>query len=168
MANTYTLISSSTVGSGGASSIDFTSIPQTYTDLLIKYSIRTTGAAIATGGFIKFNSSTTGYTYRRLEGTGAAAGSQNGSDRYAGVDTGTSATASTFSNAEVYIPNYAGSTNKSYSADSVSENNATTAYTWLVAGLWSNTAAITSISLSDDTYNLGQYSTAYLYGISNS
>jgi len=167
MPNTFELIASSTVGSGGAASIDFTSIPSTFTDLVVKYSIRTTGAAVATGGFITFNGSTTGYTYRRLEGTGAAAGSQNGSARYAGVDTGTSATANTFSSAEVYIPNYAGSTNKSYSADSVSENNATTAYTWFVAGLWSNTAAITSISISDDTFNLGQYSTAYLYGVKN-
>ena len=41
MADTYTLISSVTVGAGGASSIDFTSIPATYTDLLVKFSLRT-------------------------------------------------------------------------------------------------------------------------------
>ena len=46
MANTFQLISSTTVGAGGASSIDFTSIPSTYTDLVIKWSGRLT----STGG----------------------------------------------------------------------------------------------------------------------
>ena len=40
MATTYTLISSVTVGSGGAANIEFTSIPSTYTDLLLKYYLR--------------------------------------------------------------------------------------------------------------------------------
>ena len=40
MANTYTLIASNTVGSGGAASISFSSIPSTYTDLLVKISTR--------------------------------------------------------------------------------------------------------------------------------
>jgi hypothetical protein len=42
MANTFTLIASSTVGSGGAASIDFTSISSTYTDLVVKLSLRNT------------------------------------------------------------------------------------------------------------------------------
>jgi len=75
-------------------------------------------------------------------------------------------TASTFGNGQVYIPNYAGSNNKSTSADTVSEDNATLAYSALTAGLWSNTAAITSITIAAVT-NFAQYSTAYLYGISN-
>ena len=37
---TFTKIASATVGSGGASSIEFTSIPSTYTDLVIKLSMR--------------------------------------------------------------------------------------------------------------------------------
>ena len=40
MANTFVLLASTTVGSGGASSIDFTSIPATYTDLVVKVSGR--------------------------------------------------------------------------------------------------------------------------------
>ena len=82
---------------------------------------------------------------------------------------GTDSTANTFANGEFYIPNYAGSTNKSVSADGVTENNATAARATLTAGLWSNTAAINQITLlpiAGGTF--AQYSTATLYGISNS
>ncbi len=76
--------------------------------------------------------------------------------------------ASTFASTEVYIPNYAGSTNKSYAVDQVQETNGTTAYMNLLAGLWSNTAAITSIKIEgrDTTITMVQHSTATLYGIS--
>jgi hypothetical protein len=75
-------------------------------------------------------------------------------------------TASTFSNIEIYIPNYAGSTNKSFSIDAVGENNATAAYAGLVAGLWSTSSAITAISIASTTL-FAEFSTATLYGISN-
>jgi hypothetical protein len=172
MANTYTLIASSTVGSGGAANITFSSIPATYTDLCLVVSSRNTGSGVAAGAYLTLNTDTnfSNYSYRRIEGNGSTVSSQGsaGGNRPGGVDTGDSATANTFSNTQIYIPNYAGSTNKSYSIDSVSENNATTAIQHLIAGLWSNTSAINSIAFSDDTYNLAQYSTAYLYGISSS
>jgi hypothetical protein len=76
-------------------------------------------------------------------------------------------TANTFSNGEIYIPNYAGSNYKSWSSDAVTENNATSADMSLVAGLTSITAAITSITIAGAAGNLVQYSTAYLYGVSN-
>jgi hypothetical protein len=82
---------------------------------------------------------------------------------------GASATSSTFGNGELYIPNYAGSTNKSYSADSVAETNATATFMYLTAGLWSNTAAINSITMTPQGgSNFVQYTTATLYGISKS
>ena len=167
MADTYTLISSVTVGAGGASSIDFTSIPATYTDLLVKLSSRNT----STGGaiYLRFNGSTSSYTVRYLEGNGAAASSGTDSTYlYVSELNTSSTTASTFSSADIYIPNYAGSTNKSVSADSVSENNATTAYAGIYAGLWSNTSAITQVTLYPSANTFAQYSTAYLYGIKNS
>ena len=77
------------------------------------------------------------------------------------------ATASTFGNAEIYIPNYASSNNKSVSADFVSETNAADAIFGLTAGLWANTSAITSIKLTPAAA-FAQYSTATLYGIKNS
>ena len=169
MANTYTLIASSTVGSGGAASIDFTSIPSTYTDLLIKTSLRSAIASINPGLLIKFNTSALNFTGVNVYGDGSAASSYTDTVGEIGILAGNSATANTFGNCDIYIPNYAGSTNKSFSVDSVNENNATSATQFLYANLWSQTAAITAISLrSGGAVNLLQYSTAYLYGISNS
>lgn len=165
---TYTLISSVTVGSGGASSIDFTSIPATYTDLVLKVSIRGSASNVDYNK-ISFNGSTSTFTYRSLEGSGAAAASYNGSVGAFGVQTPSTYTASTFSSIEIYIPNYAGSNNKSYSSDATTENNATTSYADLIAGLWATTSAITSISLAPvTTTSFAQYSTAYLYGLKSS
>jgi hypothetical protein len=169
MANpTMTLISSNTVGSGGISSVTFSSIPATYTDLVVKASLRTDNASNLTG-LITFNGSSSSFSFRQLEGNGASVASYNGTTNATNTENGTGTTASTFSSFEFYIPNYAGSTNKSFSVDSVTENNATTAYQDLSANLWSNTAAITSISLAPgSTANFVQYSTFYLYGIKNS
>lgn len=170
MPNTFTKIASVTVGAGGSASMDFTSIPATYTDLCIKLSGRSARAAQQVDNlFITFNSTTSGYTMKALSGSGSAASSSGYSSRYASfsVDAAGS-TSSTFSSHEIYIPNYAGSNYKSYSADSVSENNASNAQSDLVAGLWSNTAAITSISLLPEVSTWVQYTTATLYGIKNS
>jgi len=165
MANTYTLIASSTVSSGGATSIDFTSIPSTYTDLIIKISARADAGQFAE---LIFNGSTTGYSNIRIEGDGSTAYSNSRSDDLIQFLNGTSTTANTFGNAEIYIPNYTSSNYKSFSQDFVAENNATSTTVSLWAGLWSNTAAITSISLDPQgTAKFVQYSTAYLYGVKN-
>jgi hypothetical protein len=167
---TMVKIETVTVGSGGAADVTFSNIPQTYTDLVIKASTRNNDSASTSGSYyiIKFNGSSTSFTNRYLRGNGSAASSAT-FNQYAGNSVTTGQTASTFSNDEIYIPNYAGSTNKSYSADSVVENNATGAFSLLSAGLWSNTAAITSVTL--EAANAGanpfqQYSTFTLYGIS--
>lgn len=165
---TYVAIATTTVGAGGTASIDFNSIPSTYTDLLIKLSTRTTGAGAADVS-LRFNSATTNYSYRDLEGNGSSVASYNGTSfLWAGEANRGDSTASTFSNIEIYIPNYRSSNNKTISVDSVTENNGTLAYIDLIAGLWSNTAAITSISLLLSSGNHAQYSTATLYGIKNS
>jgi hypothetical protein len=158
-----TLIQTVTVGAGGAASIDFTSIPQTYTDLVVKVSVRQTTGSFPTL-FFYFNGLTTNRSFRSLYGTGSSAISSNGTDAIAGLTTGSSETANTFGSFDIYIPNYAGSTNKSASADGVSENNATTSYQFLVANLWSSTAAITSLTLLTGG-TLAQHSSASLYGI---
>jgi hypothetical protein len=172
MANTYVQIGSTvTVGSGGAASIDFTSIPATFTDLVVKVSSRGSRSAVWDYIRITFNGNTSAvYSYRYIEGSGAAASSGNNAaavpPQIIGVTSGNTATASTFGNAEIYIPNYAGSTNKSFSVDSVGETNATTIYMDLVASLFASTTAISSISLAAGSgFNFLQYSTATLYGI---
>ena len=170
MPDTFTLIASSTVGSGGAAQIEFASIASTYTDLVIKVSARgsSTGSAIDRYATFQFNSSTSSRSFRRLYGYGSTAGSDNGTFGYAFSMSGTTGTASTFCNAELYIPNYAGSANKSFSQDGVSEQNSSTV-NWLDlnANLWSNTAAITNIKLTPDTGNFAEFSTFYLYGVKN-
>ena len=166
MANTYTAIATTTVGSGGAANIEFTSIPSTYTDLKLVFSIREeTGTSYTMG--IRFNGSTTTYTRIDIRGNGAAASSGSATNIEPIVNS-SGATASTFGNGEIYIPNYAGSTNKSSSVDSVSENNATTSFIRMSATLWSTTAAINQITLVPDSGDFAEYSTATLYGIKNS
>ena len=140
MANTYTLISSVTVGAGGASSIDFTSIPATYTDLLVMLSLRSVPAATDVATYVRLNndSSSTNYSYRRIYGNGSSVYSDTGSGlSYAiiGSHDASNATANTFANLSFYLPNYAGSSNKSFSTDAVTENNATSAIASLTAGL---------------------------------
>lgn len=163
---TYKLIETVTVGAGGAGSIQFSSIPQTYTDLKLVLSGRRTGS-LPTGMYITFNGSTSNFSGIYLYATGSSVVSSSLA-RYVGSVGGTDWTASVFNNTEIYIPNYTGSTNKSFSTDNVAENNATAAGLNLIAGLWSQTTAITSIAVAPDTSDFAQYTSASLYGIKNS
>jgi len=168
MPKQYACLSEVTVGAGGTSAINFTSIPQTYTDLIVKISARSTLNAGAGNDYVKlnFNGVTGSKTYIRLYGGNASVGTDSGSLALAGVIPGQLTTSNTFSSMEFYIPNYTGSTNKSSSIDSVSVPNSLTDYELdLIALLWSNTAAITEINL---TASFAQYSTATLYGITKS
>jgi hypothetical protein len=169
MANTYVKIGSTvTVGVLGAANIEFTSIPATYTDLKVVISSRGLPANLGEANRISFNGDTTNgnYSNKRLLGTGSAASSQSQTARESSFNTNSTATASTFANSEIYIPNYASANAKSFSIDTVTENNGTEAYSALIAYSWSGTAAITSITLvPESATNFAQYSTATLYGI---
>lgn len=152
-----------TVGSGGVAGIVFDSIPQTFTDLVVKFSITTTRASISDWIYFKINDSATAPTGRILYGTGSSAASDSSPDLFV---SGTSVTANTFANSEVYFPNYTSSANKSFSGDSVYENNATGATQTILAGLWSQTAAITKLELySANSATIEEFSSASLYGI---
>ena len=160
-----------TVLTGTQATITFSSIPSTYTDLLILVSCRSDRAASLVDTITwNFNSSTTNFSNTRLEGTGASAGSTFNTTNSSLLRVpATSVTSNTFNNAEIYIPNYTGSTNKPISTSFAYENNATTAYVGANAGLWSNTAAITSITLGlVDGPNFVSGSRFDLYGIKNS
>lgn len=174
MATTYTLISSITVGSGGSASVEFTSIPATYTDLKVVMSVRDSGASLERNIRLTFNSvGGTSYSQRLLYGNGSSAASYSASSAafissfYASA---ANATASTFASNEIYIPNYTSSNNKSVSIDSVIENNGSSTSMGLSAGLFSDSGVISSIKFipdnPGDTYV--QYSTFYLYGIKSS
>jgi hypothetical protein len=166
MTTSWTAIASVTVGSGGSSTIDFTSIPATYTDLFMQVSARNT-----TNNYwasIKFNNSTANFRIITIQGTGSSV-SQNAdnSGTYAMNPVASTMTANTFGSGGFYVTNYAGSTNKAFSFDATQENNSTESYWGVSAGLWSNTAAINQITLTSGGTAFAQYSTATLFGIKN-
>lgn len=167
MANTYTAIATTTVGAGGASSIDIQNIPNTYNDLLLVLSLR--GSTNSWNSHrLYFNNSNSSLSYVYLLGDGANASASSGANGYIGTIGGTNTTTNTFSSSCIYIPNYTSSYNKSYAVENVAENNATTGYLAVVAGMWTSSSVINRITIvSDGAANWVQYSSATLYGISN-
>ena len=141
------------------SSITFTSIAADYTDLLLVCSLRSDANAET---FLYPNGSTSNLSARFLRGSGSGADSDDVLRWYSNPS---SYTANTFSNMTAYFPNYAGSTAKSYSADSVTENNATASLQTINAGLWNDTTPISSLTIDLSNGNFVQYSSATLYGI---
>ena len=172
MANTYIPIATVTVGSDGASTIEFASIPQNYSDLLIKMSFRTNRSGIAVDNIrlgINGGGSNSISSVRNIWGNGSSVISNTSIQYTGGVVPTTSGTISTFGNGEIYIPNYSSSNNKMILTDSVNERNDMSAYQVFNGALWSNTSAITSITFFTDAGGgFTQYSTATLYGIKNS
>jgi hypothetical protein len=172
MPSTYTLISSNVLSSSAAS-VTFSAIPSTYTDLVLKCSVRlVTGSGSTIQDLIvKFNGSSTNYSITQLtgDGSGAASGRISNTTRIllSNVVDG-DATSNTFGNIEVYFPSYTVSQNKPLSAFGASENNATLAGLTATAGLWRDTSAINSIELSNAVANFVSGSYFYLYGIKNS
>jgi hypothetical protein len=162
------------VGSGGASSISFSSIPATYTDLQILLSCKTTNAG---NGIILLNinsitSST--YTTEQLRGeSGVSAIYQGGwglnTSTVLGLTGGTNVTANTFASFNIYIPNYAVNSTKYFSSEYAKESNDITLYeNGISTGNQTSSAIISSIQLTAFTVNFAQYSSATLYGISKS
>ena len=178
MATTYTIIDKTTItSSGGETSIYFTSIPATYTDLKIVCSVRTTGAVNFDILNMQFNGDTGNnyttrtdiYGYNGTTGSGAASTKDVINVGY--IDGG-SATANTFCNAEIYIPNYTLTDRvKTVSVDIVEEINSSSNYLLaLNTSYWNTTnAAINQIRfLINSGDPMAQYSSFYLYGIKNS
>jgi hypothetical protein len=169
---TVDVIAHTEVGAGGASSIDFTSIPATYDDLWILLSSRLAlvGSSYAEVAF-RFNG-VTSLVYSRTVLTGlsttvSSGRATNSSSYLHGVVTAADATANTFGSSSVYIPAYSNTTNfKQIISETNGENNSTTAWSnQYTAGLFSNTSAISSISIFRSSTTFVQYSTATLYGI---
>ncbi len=153
------LIESKTLVSAQAS-IEFTSIPADFTDLLFLASLRADSGSTNDTTFLINGSAPTG---RILTGNGSSAASNA---LFLAVSNGSANTANTFSNISLYIPNYTSAANKSLSLDSVFETNATTAFQVIGAGLWSNTAAITTVRFSPEAAtNYVAGTTISLYGI---
>ena len=161
MANTFYLIQTITVGAGGTTSIDFTNIPQTYTDLKMVFSLRNSGTDL----YISLNGSTTGFGQRYIQGDGGSTTATSVA-RLVGVTNYASQTASVFGSGELYFPNYTSSANKSFGSDNVTESNSSTSWLVLSAHSFTTSSPITQITLTGNGTGFVQYSSASLYGIS--
>ena len=167
MPNTYVLIEGKSLSSN-QSAIEFTSIPQTYSDLLLKVSAKSTRSSF--GDLVmRFNSSTTGFVNARFGGPMSGSPSTfSNSSEWTNMSSDGQAS-QIFTNVDFYIPEYTSSKYKTWSVDNVAENNDSSAYITMGCGTWENTAAITSIKLFDisdsSNNNLKTNSTVYLYGI---
>jgi len=176
MANTYTLISSSTLSSSTAS-VTFSSIPATFTDLLLRTSIRTDYAGTFQDMEMIWNATETTNFYSQtwINSDGAATSNQKVRSaeskwQYANIP-GTSVTSNTFASQEIYIPNYAGTAIKPASVFTVTENDTVTSgfYQIRVNALLGNfTSAVTSIKFQLPSGNYVSGSSFFLYGIKNS
>ena len=174
MAATYTLISSNVLSSAAAS-VTFSSIPATYTDLVVRITARSDRAANSSNLGIRLNAATTNYSDTNLIKTQSGTAVSNRqivgdlTYQYLGVVPAASATSSTFGSAEFYLPSYTVSQNKPASTFSVFENNNTNVSEInAIANLYSSTSAITSIEIRESTSgNFVAGSSFYLYGIKN-
>ena len=171
MATTYTLINSNVL-TADANSVSFSSIPATYTDLVLRISARSTRAATDNSFTIKINGATTNYSYTDLYGNGSSASSSRGTggtSLSAGIIIGDTDTANTYNSIEIYIPSYTASQSKPISTINAWERNATAGEIHALAQLYSSSTAITSVSVAsgDGTWDLKSGSSFYLYGISS-
>jgi len=173
MANTYTLISSNTLASD-ITSVTFSSIPQTYTDLVIRYSARTNGGgAVGDTCNITFNSDTgTNYSRVTMRSNGSVAASFIGANAssvnfHTNVN-GSGGTSNTFASVEIYVPNYTSTSTRPISVSNVQEDNATRGDVYAGASQYRGSSAISSITWSAPGSLFLTGSSFYLYGIKNS
>lgn len=166
----FEAISSVTVGSGGASSIEFTSIPSTFAHLQVRLIGRSTYASQMRQFSIRLNGvSTSSYSSHQLYGDGSGAygnGASSQTSVYAGNCFGASISSSIFSAAIIDILDYSStSKNTTIRAFAGSDSNSVQGNVFVSSGLYINTAAIAGFQIYPDLGNFAQYSTAALYGV---
>lgn len=160
-----------TVGSGGASSIEFTDIPGTYQHLQVRSLLR----QASTGGLasvrVRVNGvSTTSYTWHYIQGNGlsASAGALTGqTGTFVAYNSSSDTAANIFAASIIDIFDYASTTkNKTLRGFYGADINGAGGVLQLASGLFQSTSAITSVSLTPFAGgNWAQYSTAALYGL---
>jgi hypothetical protein len=163
----YESIATVIVGSGGSSTISFTSIPSTYKHLQIRYNSRSALASVTDNLYFAFNSDTgNNYNIHQLFGDGASAGaSYDSTGKYPSITAGNSAPSSVFGAGVIDILDYT-NTNKNTTVRALSgiDVNGSGGYVLLRSLLWRNTAAITQLDITSGT-TWAQYSSFALYGI---
>lgn len=163
---TNTFIQSISLASN-APSITFSNIPQTYTDLYIVYTIRSTRASSADSGYMTFNGISTGYATRWSYTVGNTLYNYSvANNQGLGNINATSATTNTFATGEAYISSYTSSMNKVAIINSVWNEISANSGVHTNTLLWSNSNPITSITIGAGDGNLVAGSNFILYGVS--
>lgn len=169
MTTTIEFIGDVIVGSGGAPYIEFTNIPQTYTDLKVILSTRGTVAGASGNKWrdcqLSLNGSTANMSWKYIYGIGTSSGAVSNANPSAFPTPASDATAGVFGNAEMLFPNYRSSTTKIWKTFAVSGNNLNASVQVSILGSWANNAAITSMRFTPDSGNFAEFSSASLYGI---
>jgi hypothetical protein len=160
----YDSIATVTVGSGGTASISFSSIPATYTHLQLRIITGSNPGGYNSG--LRFNSDTgSNYYGHAMYGSGNTSGSFSlGSQTFASISfNGISNTE--FSPTVVDILDYT-NTNKNKVIRSLTGRDSNAAGDlYLMSGFWSNTNAITDITIVAPSATFIQHSSFALYGI---
>lgn len=170
MPTTYTRIASQEVGAGGAASVIFSSIPQTFNDLMLLGSARGTNSGRTDAKAI-VNNTTGGYTYNFMEGYATNQVYSSNSNSTNGIDVimpDSSHTANYFSTSQHYISNYKSTGYKQGIARQCSPSNSTlTFYIQALAfQITSAAAPVTSLTVTANVGLIAQFSKFHLYGIS--
>jgi len=161
-ATSFESIATVTVGSGGSSTVEFTSIGSTYSHLQVRvYSMSST----ANWNKLQFNTDTgSNYTYHQLEGNGSSAVANAGTSQTS-IQYAYSYSTTNPLGAVIDILDYA-NTNKYKTVRTLSGNDSNgSGNVQLMSGLWLSTNAITSIKFINTSGNFNQYSHFALYGI---
>jgi hypothetical protein len=166
----YDSIATTTVGAGGASSVTFSSIPQTYTHLELRWISRTKDySAEISAAYVYFNGSrSANYTLHGLRGNGSAAsafGEANKSETFLLYGTGANAGSNTFGVGVTSILDYTNtSKNKTLRTLGGYDNNGS-GWSILSSGIIPVTAALTEMVITPQDGNFAQYTQFALYGV---
>ena len=161
-------IATTTVGSGGASSVTFSGIPSTYTHLQVRVLARSTQATTQAHAFWRFNSDTgSNYAFHGVYGslgTAASFATTTTTGNLLDGEPGSSIASGIFAVSIVDVLDYANTNKYKTSRVITGWDGNGSGNIAMHSGLWMNTNAITSITFYNGT-NFTEYSSFALYGI---
>jgi hypothetical protein len=172
MATTYQIITS-TVLTTTTASVTFSSIPQTYKDLMVYIVAATDLADTNVNLFVRMNgdsSSNYGSQQMSYYGTGVNYNINSNRSQFDNGPwgSGTTMTANMFASNYMYFANYTNSLNKQVSVYGGLASSSVRAYAVDEAVSYRGTSPITSITIPPYSGNFVAGSSFYLYGIANS
>ena len=168
--SSYESIATVTVGSGGQSTITFSSIPATFKHLQIRVLARTTTATSFDAILLRYNSDTgANYATHTLLGTGTAvvaAGEASITKNYLDKAAGANLNNNVFAGIVADVLDYSSTTKYKTLRTLGGVDNNGSGVVHFSSGLWQNTNAVSSIFLQPlNGGDFAQYTSIALYGI---